>query len=91
MRMKELVDVIAVSARLNPIEADNALASIVEHMTDALAQGNKVSLPGFGIFEVRSRAERQGRNPLTGEPITIRAQKKVVFRAGKAFKEQLKP
>jgi DNA-binding protein HU-beta len=58
-------------------------------MSKALAEGEKISVSGFGTFEVRERAERQGTNPRTGEPMTIAATRSVVFKQGKALKESL--
>lgn len=56
-------------------------------ITSTLKKGGKVSLPGFGNFETRKRAARQGRNPQTGKPITIKASTVPAFRAGKALKQ----
>ena len=63
--------------------------TIFELMAEALASGEQVSVPGFGGFFVSERKARQGRNPLTGEPIQIAASKTVRFRPAKALKEQL--
>jgi len=63
--------------------------TIFELMAEALAEGDQVSVPGFGGFFVSERAARQGRNPATGEPITIAASKTVRFRPAKGLKEQL--
>jgi DNA-binding protein HU-beta len=64
-----------------------ALGAILETITEALMEGDKVSLIGFGSLEVRERSKRQGRNPSTGEPITIPASKVVFFSAGSRLKE----
>jgi len=56
-------------------------------VSTALSGGDKVSIPGFGTFEIRERGERSGRNPQTGEAITISAGKKPVFKAGKTLKD----
>jgi DNA-binding protein HU-beta len=58
-------------------------------MSKALAGGEKISISGFGTFEVRERAERQGTNPRTGERMTIEATRSVAFKQGKALKESL--
>ena len=62
---------------------------IFELMTEALAGGDKVSVPGFGTFQVSERPARQGRNPTTGEPITIAASRTVRFKPSKTLKESL--
>ena len=70
---------------------DTALAvnTVFEAIGDALASGDKVQLIGFGTFEVRNRAARQGQNPKTGEKIQIPASKAPAFKAGKALKEKV--
>ena len=65
------------------------LDAFVSHLTKTVAKGNKVRIPGLGIFAVRKRAARMGRNPATGEPIKIKASKKVAFRASKEFKDMV--
>ena len=67
--------------------AGEAVDAVFECITDALADGERVQVPGFGTFSVSERAERQGRNPATGETITIPASKNVRFKAGKNLKE----
>lgn len=64
-----------------------AVEYIFDKISEFLAEGEKVQLIGFGSFEVRNRAERKGRNPQTGEAITIGASKAPVFRVGTALKE----
>ena len=61
--------------------------TVIETIKETVASGEKVSLVGFGNFEVAERAERQGRNPKTGEAMTIAASKAPKFKAGKAFKD----
>ena len=63
------------------------MSATLDVITDALKNGEKVSLVGFGTFEVRERKERQGRNPQTREPMTIPASKLPAFSAGKALKD----
>lgn len=87
MNKAELIDAIADSANLTKADAGRALDSFLKAITDALQGGNTVSLVGFGTFSVKERAERQGRNPQTGEPITIKAAKIPSFKAGKALKD----
>ena len=66
-----------------------AVMAAIEALTDALAQGERVQLVGFGSFEVKERAERTGRNPQTGETIKIAASKKPSFSASKALKDSV--
>ncbi|MCP4899035.1 MAG: HU family DNA-binding protein [bacterium] len=63
--------------------------TLFEHMGEALAAGDKVSVPGFGTFQISERAARQGRNPATGATITIAASKTVRFKPSKTLKDQL--
>ena len=67
--------------------AGEALEAILDCITGQLANGEKVQLPGFGTFSVSERAARQGRNPRTGETLTIPASKGAKFKAGKALKD----
>ena len=73
MNKTELVEAIASSTELTKTDVDKVVTALVEVVTDALAKGDKVSLKGFGNFEVRTRSERTGRNPRTGETMTIAA------------------
>ena len=68
-------------------QAGDAVDALVGFVTDALADGDKVTIPGFGTFQVSESAERQGRNPKTGEPMTIAARKNARFKAGKGLKD----
>ena len=68
-------------------DADKAVSAVLEAITDALTSGEKVQLVGFGTFEVRDRAAREGKNPATGETIKIEASKVPAFKAGKALKD----
>ena len=90
MNKKELVVAIAEKAGISNAAADKALAALVSTVEAELKAGGKVQLVGFGTFEVRERAARNGINPLTKEPITIAAAKAPVFKAGKAFKDAVK-
>jgi DNA-binding protein HU-beta len=83
----ELIDAIAGSADLSKASAGRALDAVVESVTQALKDGDSVSLVGFGVFSVKDRAARTGRNPQTGEPIQIKAAKIPSFKAGKALKD----
>ena len=89
MNKSELIDAIAQSADISKAAAGKALDGMVAAVTEALKSGDTVTLVGFGTFYVGERAERKGRNPKTGEEITIAAAKSPKFRAGKALKEAL--
>ncbi|NHC14761.1 HU family DNA-binding protein [Motilibacter sp. E257] len=86
MNKSALVDAISRDAGLDPAAADAALSAVVGAITGALAQGDKVAIPGFGTFEVRERAARSGRNPQTGEPLEIAASKAPAFKPATALK-----
>ena len=68
-------------------QMDAALSALIQTLTDALKSGEKVVLPGFGMFAVKTRPARQGRNPYTGENIAIPARKLPAFKAGKTLKD----
>ena len=90
MNKSELVDEIADKADLTKAAAGRALDALMSSIKVALKKGDKVSLVGFGTFEVRNRSARQGRNPKTGAPIKIQASKVPAFKAGKVFKDSVK-
>ncbi len=90
MNKSELIEAIAETADLTKADAGRALDAVLEAITDALKNDKTVSLVGFGTFGVKERKERQGRNPQTGDTITIRAAKIPSFKAGKALKDALK-
>ncbi|MCF7969358.1 MAG: HU family DNA-binding protein [Methylococcaceae bacterium] len=87
MNKAELIEAIADAADLTKADAGRALDGMVNAITDALKKGDTVSLVGFGSFQVKERAARQGRNPQTGKTITIAAAKIPSFKAGKALKD----
>jgi DNA-binding protein HU-beta len=87
MNKAELIEAIADSADLTKADAARALDGMIDAITAALQKGETVSLVGFGSFLVKERAERQGRNPQTGDSITISAAKIPSFKAGKALKD----
>ena len=89
MNKTELVAAIAEKTNLTKKDSEAALVAVVESITEALAKGDKVALAGFGIFEVKDRAARTGRNPKTKEAIEIPASKYPVFKAGKALKDKV--
>ena len=87
MNKNELIAAVAEKAGLSKKDAEAAITATVEAITEALTQEEKVQLVGFGSFEVKTRAERVGRNPKTKESIQIPASKAPVFKAGKALKD----
>jgi DNA-binding protein HU-beta len=91
MNKAELVDAIAEKAGVTKKEADAVLSAVIETIVESVAGGDKVALVGFGSFEKRHRKEREGRNPKTGEAMTIAATSVPAFSAGKSFKEKVAP
>ena len=87
MNKSELVTSVAEAASLSKKDAENAVAAVINSITNTLTEGQKVQIAGFGTFEVRERAERIGRDPRTSEEIVIPASKKPAFKAGKALKD----
>lgn len=86
MNKTELIAAVAEKAGLSKKDADAAVSAVFDAVTAELAKGEKVQLIGFGTFEVRERAEKTGRNPRTGETMTIPASKVPAFKAGAALK-----
>lgn len=89
MNKMELVAAVADQAEISRKDAEKALKAFTEVVTDELKKGGKVQLVGFGTFEVSERAEREGRNPQSGEIMKIAASKAPKFKAGKALKDVL--
>ena len=87
MTKVELIASVAAEAGMSKKDAEKAVTAVVDAITEALKNGERVALVGFGTFEVRERPERQGRNPQTKEPMTIAASKLPAFKAGKALKD----
>ena len=90
MTKAELVDAVAQSAELTKAAAEKAVNGFVEAVTEALKKGEKVTLVGFGTFEVATRSARTGRNPQTGKEIKIAAANVPKFRPGSALKDAVK-
>ena len=90
MNKTELVAAIAAKADLSKKDAEKALNAFIETVQGAVKADDKVQLVGFGTFEARERAAREGKNPQTGEKIKIDACKVPAFKVGKAFKDLLK-
>ena len=86
MNKTELVEKVAESAGVTKTQAEAAINAFVETITDGLKAGDKITLKGFGTFEVRQRDAREGRNPRTGETMTIAASKAPAFKASSALK-----
>lgn len=89
MNKAELITKMAEKSQLTKKDAETALKAFVESVQEALENGEKVQLVGFGTFETRERAAREGRNPRTKEVIKIAASTVPVFKAGKEFKEKV--
>ncbi len=87
MNKTELVAAIAEKAELSKKDSENALKAFIDVVAEELQKGEKIQLVGFGTFEVAERAAREGRNPLTGDTIQIKASKAPKFKAGKALKD----
>ncbi len=87
MNKSELIDAISKSSDLTKMDAGKALDGFLTAVTSALKDGDSVALVGFGTFSVKDRAERKGRNPQTGEEITIKAARIPAFKAGKNLKD----
>lgn len=90
MTKTELIAAVAAKAELSKKDAEKAVNSVIDTIAETLKGGDKVQLVGFGTFEVRERAARDGKNPATGETIHIDATKVPAFKAGKALKDLVK-
>lgn len=89
MNKAELITSMAEKSQLTKKDAETALKAFIDSVQGALENGEKVQLVGFGTFETRERAAREGRNPRTKETINIPASTVPVFKAGKEFKERV--
>ena len=87
MNRAELIAAIAEKANLTKKDTEAVLKAFTEVVTEELKNGGKIQLVGFGTFEVGERTAREGRNPKTGETMTIAASKAPKFKAGKALKD----
>ena len=90
MTKKDIVELVAKKANLTNKAARESIQSFLNAIRDSLKRGEKVVITGFGTFSVRSRAARIGRNPKTGEKITLAARKAPGFSPGKTFKKAIK-
>lgn len=86
MTKAELIAVVSEKTEFTKKDSEKAVTAVLDAITETLVKGEKVSLVGFGTFEVKDRAERMGHNPQTGEPMPISASKAPVFKAGTALK-----
>ena len=89
MNKTTLTDEVVKATGLKKKDAEAAVGAFIGAIEDALAKGEKVQLVGFGTFETKTRAAREGRNPRTGKTIKIAASKYPAFSAGKAFKDSV--
>ncbi len=87
MNKAELINVVSEAAEVSKKDAEAVITATLDAISDALKEGEKVQLVGFGSFEVKKRAARVGRNPKTKEPIEIPASTVPVFKAGKVLKD----
>ena len=89
MNKTQFVDAVAQKAGMSKREAEAAVNAMTDAIAEALKAGDKVQLIGFGTFDVKESAAREGRNPRTGETIKIEASKRPVFSAGSALKNAI--
>ncbi len=89
MSKADLINVVAAKTEIKKKDVELAVNAALDAIVEALKSGDKVQLMGFGTFEVKATAEREGRNPKTGEVITIAAGKKPAFTASKALKDAI--
>ncbi len=89
MNKAELINAVAASADVSKKDTEAVITAMLDTITEALKQGDKVQLVGFGSFEVKKRAARIGRNPRTKEEIEIPATVLPVFKAGKLLKDTI--
>lgn len=87
MNKTELISAVAEKTGMSKKDADSAVNSMIDTIIETVSNDEKVQIVGFGTFELRSRSERQGRDPRTNSPITIPASRVPAFKAGKAFKD----
>ncbi|MCP4407414.1 MAG: HU family DNA-binding protein [Gammaproteobacteria bacterium] len=87
MNKSELTEVVSSAADLSKASASRAVDAVLDAITSTLKSGEQVSIAGFGIFSIKQRKARTGRNPRTGEAIQIKASNVPSFKAGKALKD----
>ena len=89
MKKAEMIEALATKTGLTKSECEKVFNATFDLFKDELAKGEKVSVAGFGTFKITERAARDGRNPLTGEKIRIKASKSVNFKVGSEFKSKI--
>ncbi len=89
MNKTDLVNVVNAETKIAKKDVDAVVSATLKAITDALKEGDKVALIGFGTFEVKATAAREGRNPKTGEAIAIPASKKPAFTPSKVLKDEV--
>lgn len=89
MNKNELIAAISQKSKLSKVDSESALNAVIACITDLLAKGDSVILPGFASLSVKQRAARVGRNPSTGKPLNIAASKTVGFKVGSKLKEAI--
>jgi DNA-binding protein HU-beta len=87
MNKADLISQVAEKTEMTKKDAEKTVSALLATIEEALSKGEKVQLVGFGTFEIRERAARKGRNPQTGEEISIAAARVPVFKAGKALRD----
>jgi DNA-binding protein HU-beta len=87
MTKSELIGLVATETGLSKVNVEKVLSEIISTLITSLKEDPRFPLYGLGVFEVVKRPKRKGRNPRTGDPITIKARKMVRFRASKSFKD----
>ena len=90
MKKRELIEIVAKKANLTNKAARDSIQAFINSIRDSLKRGEKIVITGFGTFSVRKRVERVGRNPKTGEKITISARKAPGFTPGKTLKKAVR-
>lgn len=90
MTKMDLIEAVASRSGLTKADAGRAVEAMIDSISGALAKGEKVTVTGFGTFEVRQRAARMGRNPQTGAPLHIAATKTPAFKSGKGLKDAVR-
>lgn len=89
MKKTDFISMVAEKAEMTKKDAEKALDAVLESIEEILVDGDKLQLMGFGSFETKARPERTGRNPKTGENMTIAAATVPVFKPGKQLKEKV--
>ncbi|WP_159980459.1 MULTISPECIES: HU family DNA-binding protein [unclassified Novosphingobium] len=89
MNNSDLADVIATDTGITKTDARKIVDAVFDAIGNAAAKGDEISLNGFGKFKIKDSPEREGRNPATGETMTIKASKKLAFAPAKAIKDKL--